>query len=145
MILTLGALAVVHRAGCGGDPRGAIPFALVLAAGVSALGRRVRRLGAGGGGGARRGGDRATCRRAAAARASCSTLVAVGGGRRSLCARLATWAGLSGSLHVAQSIASTSNPGNLQAPLRAAQVFGMWLRGSYKLPPGGAAARSPTR
>ena len=39
MILTLGALVVAApRAGCGGPPPGAIPFALVAAAGVSALG-----------------------------------------------------------------------------------------------------------
>ena len=40
---------------------------------------------------------------------------------------------------VAQDIASTSNSGNLHAPLRAVQVLGVWLHGSYKLAPSGAA------
>ena len=38
MILTLGALVVLHRRWLLGHPTGAIPFALVTAAGVSALG-----------------------------------------------------------------------------------------------------------
>ena len=50
-----------------------------------------------------------------------------------------TWVDLSGSLRVAQSIAATGNPGNLHTPLHAVQVLGVWLRGSYKLPPSGAA------
>ncbi len=50
-----------------------------------------------------------------------------------------TWANLSGALRVAEAIASTSNPGNLHAPLRAIQVLGVWLHGSYKLAPAGAA------
>ena len=49
-----------------------------------------------------------------------------------------TWIDVSGSLQVAQNIASTGNPGNLHTPLRSIQVFGGWLRGSYKqLPAGG--------
>src|SRR2546421_420641 len=40
---------------------------------------------------------------------------------------LPTWTRLSGSLHVAQSIASTGNPGNLHAPLHASQLLGVWL------------------
>jgi hypothetical protein len=39
---------------------------------------------------------------------------------------------------VAQNIASTGNAGNLHTPLRAIQVAGVWLRGSYKLSPAGA-------
>ena len=54
-----------------------------------------------------------------------------------LLARWPTWADLSGSLRIAQSIAVTSNPGNLHSPLRAEQVLGVWLHGSYKLAPGG--------
>jgi hypothetical protein len=48
-----------------------------------------------------------------------------------------TWADLSGSVRVTQTIAGTSNPGNLQMPLRDAQLFGSWLRESYKTPPSG--------
>jgi hypothetical protein len=40
---------------------------------------------------------------------------------------------------VAQTIASTSNPGNLPRPLRASQVAGVWIRGSYKQSPTGVA------
>jgi hypothetical protein len=46
-----------------------------------------------------------------------------------------TWDHLSGSVKVTESIVSTSNPGNLQMPLRDAQLFGSWLRESYKTPP----------
>jgi hypothetical protein len=44
---------------------------------------------------------------------------------------------VSASLNVAQNIASTGNAGNLPAPLKGTQVFGVWLRGSYKQPPAG--------
>jgi hypothetical protein len=48
-----------------------------------------------------------------------------------------TWAHLAGSLHVAQAIASTSNPGNIHTPLRASQLLGVWLGDSYlQLPTG---------
>ncbi len=50
-----------------------------------------------------------------------------------------TWAHLSGSLNVAQAIASTANSGNLHSPLRPSQLFGVWLGGSYKLLPTGGA------
>jgi hypothetical protein len=50
-----------------------------------------------------------------------------------------TWVDLSGSLHVANAIASTSNPGNLRSPLHPTQLFGVWLGGSYKLLPTGFA------
>jgi hypothetical protein len=56
-----------------------------------------------------------------------------------LVAALPTWVHVSGSLRVAQDIASTGNPGNLHSPLRTIQVLGVWLRGSYKLAPTGAA------
>ena len=48
-----------------------------------------------------------------------------------------TWVELPGSVKVAQDIAATSNPGNLHSPLRAVQVLGVWLGGSYKLSPHG--------
>lgn len=50
-----------------------------------------------------------------------------------------TWIDLSGSLKVASAIASTGNSGNLHGPLRAEQVLGVWLNGSYKLAPVGSA------
>jgi hypothetical protein len=53
-------------------------------------------------------------------------------------AMLPTLAHLSQSLSVAGNIASTSNPGNLQVPLRAIQMFGVWLEESYKLEPHGS-------
>ncbi|HEV2922930.1 MAG TPA: hypothetical protein VGW98_02775 [Solirubrobacteraceae bacterium] len=136
MILTLGVLVVLHARWLRGPPAGATPFALVAAAGVSALG-----VGFG-----------------AWVLAAVATLavVAIGDGlagrqsaRRALLltglgAIIAlvfawpTWIDLTGSLRVAQNIASTSNPGNLTAPLRAVQVFGTWLWAGYtNLPKGG--------
>ncbi|MGH2831158.1 MAG: hypothetical protein ACRDK2_00145 [Solirubrobacteraceae bacterium] len=50
-----------------------------------------------------------------------------------------TWINLSGALQVTQTIATTANPGNLHSPLRAIQIFGVWLNGSYKLAPTGVA------
>src|SRR5207302_11240675 len=52
---------------------------------------------------------------------------------------LPTLARLSASLRVAQNIATTGNPGNLHAPLHVTQLFGVWLRGSYKQLPAGSA------
>jgi hypothetical protein len=48
-----------------------------------------------------------------------------------------TWVHLSGSLHVAQNVASSGNPGNLPAPLKWTQALGVWLHGSYKQSPAG--------
>jgi hypothetical protein len=178
LILTLGALVVEHRRWLWGGARGAIPFALTVAAGVAALGvafgawalaaalvlaivaltplvRGMRRMGmrtVGEGSAfdaaprARVGqpflehlpqppepasGVPAVSRRVAA-------MVALGG-LVLLVAAWPTWADLSGSLHVARAIASTSNPGNLHSSLRPAQLFGVWLGGSYKLVPTGVA------
>jgi hypothetical protein len=138
MILTLGVLVVLHARWLWRGARGAIPFALLLAGGVAALG-----VGFG-----------------AWALATMLVLltIAVGeirAGRRrasellgTLClgaaivlvGALSTWTGFSRSVHVAQGIATTSNPGNLHAPLHLAQVFGTWLAGSYAGTPGGALA-----
>src|SRR5207245_9465977 len=52
---------------------------------------------------------------------------------------LPTLAQLSASLRVAQNIATTSNPGNLHAPLHVTQLLGVWLRGGYKQLPAGSA------
>jgi hypothetical protein len=137
MILALGALVVLQERWLRSSGRGVIPFALVAAAGVSALGvafgvwalasalvlspallAALRE-----GGGARRG-----------------ALVTVGlGAAVVLVGALAVWTSAGGSVSVAEGIASTSNPGNLLHALRAIQLFGIWLGGSYKLEPTGVA------
>jgi len=138
MILTLGCLAVAHRRWLLVAPARAVPFALVLGAGASALGPAfgawalaavtVLAVVLAGEMRARRG----------RSWRSPLTMVALAA-LTLLVAAWPTWHQLSGSLQVAQNIASTSNPGNLHAPLRAIQVFGVWLLGSYKLSPTGAA------
>jgi hypothetical protein len=137
MILTLGCLVVVHRNWLTERPARAIPFALVLAAGVSSLGVAfgawalvavaVLAIVAAG---------ELRSRAQTPARLLATVGVAV---LSVLLAAWPTWTHVSGSLHVAQAIASTSNGGNLHSPLRAIQVFGVWLRGSYKLAPSGSA------
>jgi hypothetical protein len=137
MLLALGCLTVLHRRWLGAAPSRAIPFALVLAAGVSALGLAFGAW--------------------ALAAAAVLAVVLVGelraGRMRTRSALLAigvaalalviaawpTWTELSQALRVAGAIASTSNSGNLHTPLRAIQVLGVWLNGSYKLAPAGAA------
>jgi hypothetical protein len=108
MILTLGCLVVLHRDWLGATPARAVPFALVVAAGLSALG--------------------------AAFGAWALTAVAV-------LVVIALREILVGVLNPTRLLltAATSNAGNLHTPLRAIQVFGVWLRGSYKLAPTGAA------
>ena len=136
MILTLGSLTVLHRSWLLEGARRAIPFALVGAAGISALGVGfapwvlaavlvVLAVAIG----ELRGGRADPMRLLILAGAGVGT---------GLLAALPTWANLSGSLRVAKTIASTSNPGNLHSPLHTIQVFGIWLRGSYKLAPVGA-------
>jgi hypothetical protein len=136
LILTLGALVLVHRRWLRGGPAGAVPFALVAAGGISALGAGF----------------------AAWVLAAVLVLAAVvgtgvaadpSGGRRllrliavgvpvALLAALPTWVNLSKSLNVASNIAVTGAPGNLATPLKATQVFGVWLWQSYKHPPAGS-------
>jgi hypothetical protein len=135
MMLTAGALVVLHQRWLSGRARGGLPLALVLAGGISALGAAfgVWALAAVAvlavtlvlAGPASRG------ERARAARLVALTLI-VGA-----LAALPTLANLGGSLHAASTIASTSNPGNLHSPLHAIQVFGVWLGGSYKVRPTG--------
>ncbi len=133
MILALGALVILHRRWLWGRPTGVIPFALVAAAGVSALGvgfgawvlataliLAVVMIG----------GIAAQARRARPALA----LIAIGA-LVAFLAALPTWAAVSGSLKIAQNIAATGNPGNLLKPLQTVQVLGVWLWGSYKNPP----------
>jgi hypothetical protein len=136
MILTLGALVVLHPRWLRGSTLGGAPFALVAAAGVSALGVAfgawtltavvllvailIRDITAG----------RQSARQPL-------TLIAVGA-IVAFVAALGTWLDVSGSLQVARNIASTSNPGNLQKPLRSVQALGTWLVDSYKhVPVGG--------
>jgi hypothetical protein len=137
MILGLGCLVVSHRRWLRGPPARVLPFALLLASGVSALGIAfgawalaavlvlavvllrpmldgeipVRRI---------------------LGFAGVAVLVL-------LVAALPTWAHFSESIHVAQAIATTEKSGNLHTPLRAIQVLGVWLGGSYKLEPAGLA------
>jgi hypothetical protein len=157
LTLCMGALVVDHRRWLWLGARAAIPFALVVAAGVAALGvafgawalaaslvlagvalAELR--------------DREALRRdqenppaadvdGASRKANTRGLIAllVAGLLVLLVAAWPTWAQLSGSLKVAQAIASTSNSGNLHSPLRPSQLFGVWLGGSYKLLPAGGA------
>ncbi|HWG09381.1 MAG TPA: hypothetical protein VN672_10280 [Solirubrobacteraceae bacterium] len=138
MLLTLGALVGTHERWLGLAPRRVVPCALVLAAGVSALGVGFGAWAMAAGAvlllalvHAARGG------RVGAPRAWGGVAV---GGIVLLIAAWPTWRHVSQSLHVAESIASTGNAGNLQAPLRWTQAFGVWLHGSYKQAPAGAAA-----
>jgi hypothetical protein len=135
MVLALGVLVVLHERWLGGSARQAVPFALVLAAGVSALGIGFGVWGVGEAVvlgpilimGAR---SRPAAGRALALLGAGAVVTAV--------AALPTVAHLSDSLNVANNISSTVNPGNLARPLRAIQMFGAWLRGSYKALPTGA-------
>jgi hypothetical protein len=135
MILTLGALVTLHRRWLARGALRTLPVALAIAGGVSALGVGfgVWALAAA----AVLLGVLVADARAGVARVP-GMLATVGAGALVLLvAAWPTWAHLSASLHVAQNIASTGNPGNLPAPLKWTQVFGVWLRGSYKQPPAG--------
>jgi hypothetical protein len=136
MILTLGALVVLHPRWLWRGVPGAIPFAFVLAGGVATLGvgfgawalAAVLVLGAVAAG--EIGAGRHRARELLGAIVLAGAIVLVGA--------LGTWTGLSRSVHVAQGIATTTNPGNLHAPLHLAQVFGIWLAGTYENVPTGA-------
>jgi hypothetical protein len=137
LLLALGVLVVMHRSWLAGPARRVLPFALAGAGGISALGAgfgvwplvAVIVLACALAGELRAGRARA---RGALALVALGALVG-------LVAALPTWLDLSGSLRVASNIASTGNPGNLHKPLQSIQLFGVWLRGSYKQPPAGAA------
>jgi hypothetical protein len=158
MILCMGALVVDRRRWLWNGARAAIPFALVVAAGVAAIGvafgawtlaatlvlvcAGLAELRCGDAHGRR--GERRRGRALASGtqpRASGRGLLAVFGAGLLvlLIAAWPTWVQLSGSLNVGQAIASTSNSGNLHSPLRPFQLFGVWLGGSYKLLPTGLA------
>ena len=137
LILAMGALVLEHRRWLGGSPRAAFPFALLVAGGVSALGLAfgawtivavavlIGVVVAGG-----RPTRRATGR----------LLMAFASGTLVLLVfTWTTWHHVSGSVGVAQAVATSANRGNLVGPLRAWQVFGTWLTGDYLSPPHGAA------
>jgi hypothetical protein len=136
MILTLGALVVLYPRWLWRGALGAIPFALALTAGIAALGvgfgawalAAVLVLAAIAAGEIRSG--RRRVRESLGQLAIAAGIVLVG--------TLGTWTGLSRSVQVAQGIATTSNPGNLHAPLHLAQVLGTWFTGSYENAPTGA-------
>jgi hypothetical protein len=162
MILGMGALVVGHRRWLYVGARRAIPFALLVGAGISALGvafgawalaAAIVLGGAAIGQLARPGssqrdpadGDawpgestqRASVPGVQSVR-GLAGLLAVGVGVLFLGA-WPTWTKVAGSLEVAEAISSTSNSGNLHIPLRASQILGVWLGGSYKLEPSGIA------
>jgi hypothetical protein len=137
LILSMGALVVSHRRWLKAGVRAAIPFGLLVAAGVSALGVAFGAW-------------------ALAATLVLGVVVIEQVARGALSARRVagllgvglavllvgawpTWVQVGGSLRVAETISSTSNPGNLHTPLRASQLLGVWLGGSYKLQPTGVA------
>jgi hypothetical protein len=133
MILTLGALVVLHPRWLRGPPTAGLPFAMVACAGVSAEGvgfgawvlaavavLAVLVIG-----------DVLAERRSAG-----RSLLLVGTGAvAALVCAWPTWVDFSGSLQVTQNIAATSNAGNLYTPLRTLQVLGTWLSASYQILP----------
>jgi hypothetical protein len=157
LILCMGALVTDRRRWLWNDVRAVIPLALVVAAGVAALGVAfgawalaaslvlvgVALAGLCDGRGPRWG--RKSPREPYVGGASTQAnargllLLFVVGLLVLLVAAWPTWAHLSSSLKVARVIVSTSNSGNLHSPLRPSQLFGVWLGGSYKLLPTGGA------
>ncbi len=140
LLLTLGALVVAGRRRSTID---ALPFALVAAAGVSAIGVAF-------GAWVLAGavvlaalvlGDVRAGRRSARA----VGLFLVLGGLASLLAAWPTWVQLGGSLRAATAIAATSNSGNLFAALHPEQALGTWLVGGYSLAPTGPVSHRLTQ
>jgi hypothetical protein len=138
MLLGIAALVARHQRWLTGGPRGGIPFAILAAAGVSALGvgfgawvlMALALLALTGRAEIRRGGW--TLKGAAALLAWMGLVVVV--------LAWPTWAHFSSSFAVSKTIAGTSNPGNLQTPLDPLQMIGAWFTGSYLHRPRGAAA-----
>jgi hypothetical protein len=137
LLLSLGALVVLHERWLRGGPAGALPFALLVAAGASAIGVAfgawalaatailvvlgVRDV------------------RVGAQRAWRLLLMGATGAAALLVCAWPTWSKLPGAVETAQAIATTGNPGNLHRPLRVVQALGTWLGGSYIVEPSGAA------
>lgn len=138
MLLGIGYLVVAHRRWLTGGARAGIAFALLAAAGVSALG-----LGFGAwvlvalavlalaGGAAIRDGQWTP---AGAAR------LLGGMGLTVLVFAWPTWAHGSSAVSVSTTIAQATDPGNLVTPLKPVQTVGVWLSGSYLHSPTGHAA-----
>ncbi|HEY5286234.1 MAG TPA: hypothetical protein VIJ50_03930 [Solirubrobacteraceae bacterium] len=155
LILCMGVLVVDHRSWLWNGARATIPFALVVGAGVAALGVALgawalaASLILGGAALAELHGRALSLGQASPPKPDLDETSVHG--VRGLLASFAlgllvlllaawpTWVRISGSLKVAQAIASTSNAGNLHSPLRPSQLFGVWLGGSYKLLPTGGA------
>ncbi|HEV7163733.1 MAG TPA: hypothetical protein VGN25_10815 [Solirubrobacteraceae bacterium] len=141
LIIALGALIAGHRDWLAlrpARPTRVLPAALLLAGGVSALGIA---FGAWGlvcvgvpavllASGLRAGGGREL---------RGALMLGVCAGAVLLIAAWPIWHELAGSVKLAQEIATTGKAGNLSKPLRAIQVAGVWLGGSYKLAPRGSA------
>lgn len=137
MLLGIGALVVSHAQWLTGQARRAIPFATLVAAGISAIGMGfgawvamavivlvvAHRNAISGYAG--------MAWRAAAPLGAVLCTVAI--------FALPTWAQASKSLAVTQGIASTTDPGNLQQPLKTVQMIGTWLSSSYLSAPSGVA------
>jgi len=137
LILAMGGLVVEHRRWLRESPRAAIPFALLVAGGVSALGLAFGAwaivavavlIGV------------VAVDRAPTRQSTMRVLLLFASGMLVLLVfTWPTWHHVSGSVSVAQAVATSANRGNLVGPLRAWQVFGTWLTGSYLFPPHGAA------
>jgi hypothetical protein len=135
LLLACGCLVSRPASWLGRGARGAVPLALLFAGGLSVLGPAFGAW-------------------ALACSLAVITVVLLEQGRAGLrglapviglgalviaVAALPTWGHLGGAVQVAGEIASTSNPGNLKAPLRSSQVLGVWLNGSFKVNPPGTA------
>ena len=138
LLLSLGALVVMHERWLPGPPRRAAPFALIAAGGISVLGA---------GFGAwilacaaplvALAGYRLAKRRQRARDVLALVLVTVG---VAAVAAWPTWSHVTASVQGAFSIATIASPGNLATPLQLVQVFGTWLSGLYTVSPQGTAA-----
>lgn len=130
LLLAAGALVATHKDWLARGARAAVPFAALTAAAVSSIGvgfgvwalASTVVLAAVIAGQTRRGGSMTP--------RAVLLLLASGALTLAICA-LPTWARFQGSVQVATAIAKTSNPGNLQTPLRPEQVLGTWLSPSY--------------
>ena len=138
LILTLGALVVMHERWLPGPARRVVPFALAAAAGVSVLGV---------GFGAWILASVVVLATVAAVEIAARRnslwrvfLLALAGIVVGAVAAWPTWTSTGASLRSTQAIASTRSPGDLTSPLKLVQVFGVWLSGIYTVAPTGVGA-----
>jgi hypothetical protein len=132
LMLALGALAVEHKRWIHAGPRAAIPFALVAAGGVSALGVAF------GAWTAITVAVIAVIALATRQRRAQVLALAAAGVVVVLISAWPTWQHIGSALQVTQAIAATTDRGNLVTPLALAQAAGAWLQGNYQLRPTGA-------